>query len=630
MSLDELLTVEVTSVSRRAEPYSDAAAALAVVTADDISRSTGTTVPELLRGVPGLHVARQNSNEWVVSARGFSSVNSEKLLVQSDTRSIYTPLFAGVFWDVQDYLLADIERIEVIRGPGAALWGSNAVNGVVNITTKSARDTHGTRLEVIAGTEERAMVAARHGGRTARGVHYRVFGKYSERDGTFAPGPSDDDWRLGQAGFRADWSAGPSDEFTVQGSLYHGTIGQLEPAVVVIGRPGPAGELESTVAGGHILGRWRRTFSASSDLQFRAYYDRTHRDDPSFTDDLDTIDLDLQHRFSPASRHQLVWGVNYRHTANENRGKGIFAVSPESSGDNLFSAFAQDQVELGEAVRVTVGAKAEHNDFSGFEIQPSVRAAWNVADRQVLWAAVSHAARIPTRFERDIFIDASDPAGDPVFRLLGNDRFEAEKLVAYDLGYRWHASDRLHLDIAIFENCYDGLASLEVGTPFVDPASGRTIVPVVSENLTNGRAQGVETLVTYSPASWWRLSASHTYFSMKLDSRGLDANRGDFFEGATPRHQFSLASHLTLPGGFELDAQYRRLGRLARLPQIPSGEGIPGYGELDVQLSWQASPQLRISVAGQSLLHDRHLEFGSPSGRGEIERSVYARLVWEL
>jgi iron complex outermembrane receptor protein len=627
MSLDDLMDIEVTSVSRHAEPFGRTAAALSVITADDISHSGATSVPELLRGVPGIHVARQSTSGWAVSARGFASVASEKLLVQSDTRSIYTPLFSGVLWDAQDYLLADIERIEVIRGPGAALWGSNAVNGVINITTKSARDTHGTRLEASAGTEERVMVAVRHGGETRGGIHFRVFGKYFEQDDTLTTAESSDEWQLGHLGFRADWASGAQDEFTVQGDWYRGKVGKLVPAITIIGRPGPTGQLVANTEGGNILGRWRRTFSDTSDLQFRAYYDRTHRDDPSFTDDLHTADLDLQHRFAVGSRHEFVWGANYRYTSNNNEGKGLFAVVPESSKDQLFSAFVQDQISW-HNVRVTLGAKAEHNDFSGFELQPSVRAAWDINDRQMLWAAISRAARIPTRLERDIFVNATDPTASTVYRLLGNRDFEAEELTASELGYRWRATDSLHLDVALFDNYYNGLSSLEIGTVFVD-TDGRTIIPVVNRNLTDGRARGVETLVTYAATENWRLSASHSFFTMKLDPAGLDLNRGDYFEGATPRNQFALTSSITLPRGFALDAQFRRISAVRRIPVNPTGEGIPGYSELDVQLSWQATQEMRISVVGQNLLHDHHVEFGTPEARGAIQRGVYVKFVWE-
>jgi iron complex outermembrane receptor protein len=630
MSLSELMDVEVTSVSRTPEPYQNAAAALTVVTEEHIRRSGATTVPDALRWVPGLHVARQNANVWALSSRGFSSINSEKLLVLSDTRSIYTPLFSGVMWDVQDYLMADIDRIEVIRGPGAALWGSNAVNGVINITTKNAADTHGTLIEAAAGTEERAMIAARHGGQTRNGVHYRVFGKYSDRDETLSMSQSQDDWQLGHLGFRADWTRNAEDEFTLQANAYDGTIGQLAPAVTIIGRQGPTGDLETSVGGGHLLGRWKRRFTEDSDLQFRAYYDRTHRNDPSYTDELDTVDLDLQHRFSPLSGHEMIWGLNHRTTDNRNEGKVIFGVRPSSSRDRLYSGFIQDQIVFLDTIRVTLGTKAEYNDFSGFELQPSARAAWDISPNQMVWAAVSRAARIPTRLERDIFIDVSNPAGNPVVRLLGNDDFGAEELVAYEFGSRWRVAENLLLDVSLYENHYEGLASLEIGTPFTDPDDGRTVIPIVNRNLTDGVSRGGSTLITYTPMERWRLSASYSYFTMSLDPKGQDINRGRFYEGATPRHQVALSSYLNLPGGFEVDTHFRRITEIRRLPEIPSGEGIPGYSELDIHCSWRASERLRISVVGQNLLHDEHIEFGTPAARGAIKRGAYAKVSWEL
>lgn len=621
------MDVEVTSVSRRAEPYRDTAAALTVVTPEHIRRSGATTVPEALRWVPGLHVARQSASGWAVSSRGFSSVNSEKLLVLSDTRSIYTPLFSGVFWDVQNYLMADIDRIEVIRGPGAALWGSNAVNGVINITTKHAASTQGTHLEASAGTDERAMVAARYGGRTAGGGHFRVFGKYVERGESAHAAASSDDWQLGHVGFRADWSANQPDAFTLQADLYRGNIGQLAPTVEILGRPGPVGPLNTRVGGGNILGRWQRQLSGDSSLQLRAYYDRTHRNDPSFTDDLHTVDVDLQHHWSAVAPHTFVWGLNYRHTTNRNTGKGVFAVQPARSRNQLFSAFAQDQLTWG-GLRVTVGTKAEHNDFSGFELQPSIRAAWDFAPGHTLWGAISRAARIPTRLERDIFIDASDPAGATVARLIGSDEFGAEELTAYELGYRWSASPALNLDVALFENRYDGLASLEFGTPFSEGT--RTIIPILNRNLNDARAHGGGAIVTFSPLDQWRVSTSYSVLDLGIEPAGQDLNRGIFYDGATPRHQFSVNSYLTLPGGLELDLHFRRLGGLRRLPQIVTGEGIPGYSELDVHLSWRVSDQLRLTMVGQNLLHDEHVEFGAPAARGGVERGGYLKATWDF
>lgn len=631
LSIEQLMDIEVTSVSRAPETLSSAAAAVSVITNEDIRRSGATTIPEALRGVPGLHVARRNSDSWAVSSRAFSSITSEKLLVLSDSRSIYTPLVSGVNWDVQDYLMEDIERIEVIRGPGASLWGSNAVNGVINITTKHARNTQGTFLSAAVGTEELGSTAARYGGKLGESGFFRVFGQYSERDATFKPGsPSSDDWRIGHAGVRADWDASSSDALTLQADLYSANIGQFAPSISVIGRPGPTGDLEVRAAGGNVLGRWRRELGSGSDLQLRAYFDRAHRDDPSFHDDLDTFDLDLQHRYLPSARHEIVWGLNYRYTDNNNRGKGLFAVEPENSRDQLIGGFVQDQFTLSDALRLTVGTKLEHNDFSGFEVQPSLRLAWDVAPGQNAWAAVSRAVRVPTRLERDIAVEATPPGSNPRAVLLGNDDFDAEELIAYELGYRWQPLEVLGLDLALFHNRYQGLASLEFGTPTLDPSSGVVTFPVLNRNLTDARSQGAELLATFWARDNWRLIASYSYIYLDMQQHGDDLNRGVFLEGATPRQQFSLRSLLDLPGRLQLDAQFRHSTELTREPDIVSGAGIDAYSELDVRLAWQATEQVEVSLVGQNLLHDHHVEFGTPEARGEIERSVYGKAAWRF
>jgi len=629
LSLEELSSIEVTSVSKTTESLGGAAAAIAVVTNEDIRRSGARSVPDALRLVPGLHVARQTADLWAVSSRGFSSTNSEKLLVLSDTRSIYTPLFSGVFWDVQDFFLQDIDRIEVIRGPGAALWGSNAVNGVINITTKRAQDTQGVYSEVGGGPEERAIVGSRYGGKTSNGIYYRLFGTYFDQDSSrHASTTASDDSRLGHLGFRSDWDATKKDAITLQGDIYRANIGRLSPSVTINGRPQPTGNLEVGAGGGNILGRWRHTINDGSDLQFRVYYDRTHRNDPSFVDDLDTIDLDFQHRLNPLPRQEVIWGFNYRLTNNRNRGKGIWNLQPPDSRDNLVSGFVQDQISIRDNFRVTLGTKLEHNDFSGAEVQPSARIAWDFVPGQTLWTAVSRAARVPTRIERDIATDASNPAGSIVARLLGNKDFDSERLLAYELGYRAQVLQSLALDIAAFYNRYKGLASLEFAPDFTDPSTGKTIRPIVNRNLTDGTTQGIETLLTFSPRAFWRLTASHAYINLDLTPTGADLNRGRFLEGSTPRHQVGLRSFLDLPAAFQVDAQFRHLTDIKKLPSIVNGTGIPGYSELDARLAWHGWKRLEISLVGESLLHDHHVEFGSPATRGEIQRSVYGKIAW--
>jgi iron complex outermembrane receptor protein len=629
LSLDELMNVEVTSVSRASEPLENAAAAVTVVTNDDIRRSGATTIPDALRFVPGLHVAQRNSNSWAMGSRGFSSVTSEKLLVLTDTRSLYTPLFSGVFWDTQDYLMHDIDRIEVIRGPGAALWGSNAVNGVINITTKNARDTQDLYVEARTGTEERAMGALRYGGQLGENGYYRVFGKYSEHDSTYHPGTDrSDDWRLGHAGFRADWDTDEADSFTLQGDTYQGNIGQFEPGATIIGREQPTGNLEVQASGANLLGRWQHGTASGASMQTRFYYDHTHRDDPSFIDDLDTFDIDFQYGFAAGSQHEALWGVNYRYTDNRNRGRGVFALSPPGSRDSVVSGFVQDQIAIAQQGQLTLGTKLEYNDFSGFEWQPSIRMAWELSSDSTLWGAVSRAVRVPTRLERDVDIDVTNPNANPVARLQGNEDFDSEKLLAYELGYRWQASAQLSMDLAAYRNEYEGLASLEFGDPFTDSQTGQTIIPIIDRNLTDGHSQGIEAQVTFAPTVSWRLIATYAYVDLQLRTHGQDLNRGTFLEGATPRNQFGLRSWWNLPHEIEVDAQFRYLSDIRHLPDIVDGSGIDGYSSLDSRVAWHPRPEWELAIVGQNLLDERHVEFGTPTARGEIERSVYAKVAY--
>jgi iron complex outermembrane recepter protein len=623
LSLDALQDVMVTSVSKVEETLSEAAAAVAVITNEDLRRSGVTSLPEALRLVPGIHVARHTSNTWGVGSRGFSSVNSEKLLVLTDTRSVYTPLFSGVFWDAQDMLLDDVERIEVIRGPGAALWGSNAVNGVINVTTKSARDTQGSHAALTVGSEEQATLSARYGGRIGTDAYYRVFGKFADRDSSFVTNTIQrDDWQIGHTGVRMDWDASRTTSLTLQGEVYGGEVGRLTPSATVSGQPGPGGLLRTQTRGGNVLARWTRSPSTASNLQLRVYYDRTHRTDPSFVDDLDTIDADLQHRSALPRRQEVTWGGNYRIMSNRNESKVIFALDPPSSRDQLVSGFVQHQVQLHDSFRLTTGTKLEHNDFSGAELQPSIRASWKPAPAHAVWGAVSRATRTPTRLERDIAIDVNAS-----MRLAGNEAFDAERLVAFEGGYRWQHSTSVFVDVAAYHNRYRGLASLELGQRIT--SGGRTITPIVNENLTDGRARGFEATASVAPVDWWRLTATSAGTWLDLTPHGLDLNRGRFLDGATPRHQFGLRSLLDLGNQWELDAYFRHLTSIRRLPAIASGgPGPAAYAEMDLRLEWRAAREVSLALVGQNLLHAHHAEFGSPATRGEIQRGAYASITW--
>jgi iron complex outermembrane recepter protein len=342
--------------------------------------------------------------------------------------------------------------------------------------------------------------------------------------------------------------------------------------------------------------------------------------------DLDTVDADLQHRLPLPRRQEITWGANYRFMSNRNRGKGVFALDPPSSGERVYSGFFQHQIELGKAVRVTTGTKLEHNDFSGGEVQPTGRVAWRPMPAHTVWAAVSRAVRIPTRLERDLAIDASSPTGNPVVRLLGNEAFGAERLVAFETGYRWQHSTSLLLDVAGYHNRYRGLASLEQGTPFA--SGGRLIVPIVNENLTDGKAQGLEAALSIAPTSWVRVSATSTTTWLDLTARGSDLNHGVSMEGASPRHQIGLRSLLDIGTNMDVDAQLRHSTAIRRLPASATNEGVPAYAELDLRVAWRPTAALEAAIVGQNLLHAHHPEFGSATMRGEIQRGAYASITW--
>jgi iron complex outermembrane receptor protein len=362
-------------------------------------------------------------------------------------------------------------------------------------------------------------------------------------------------------------------------------------------------------------------------MQLRVYYDRTKRDDPSFLDELDTVDLDFQHRFRRGTRHEIIWGANYRGTSNRNRGKGIFDLEPQDSDDQLFTGFIQDQISLTDNLRLTLGSKFEHNDFSGSEVQPNIRLAWQ-RGAGVLWAAVSRAVRVPTRLERDTAIDVSDPAGNPVVRLVGNPDFNAERLTAYEIGYRWLPWSQVSLDVAAYHNRYSALASLEIGTPFVDASTGQTVIPIVNQNLNEGRAQGVEWQMEWAPLDTLRFTASYTYHDLDIEASGQDLNGGVFHEGSTPKHQLGLRSSVEITPDVSLDAHLRHVTEVESLPGFPSGEGLDEYSELDLRLAWRIAESWELSLVGQNLLDDHHFEFGPPAARGELRRAVFAKATW--
>jgi iron complex outermembrane receptor protein len=605
LSLDELMDIDVTSVSKRSEKLSETASAIQVITQEDMRRSGASSIPEALRLASNLEVAQVDSHQWAISARGFNSTSANKLQVLIDGRTVYTPLFSGVFWDVQDTLLEDVDRIEVISGPGATLWGANAVNGVVNIITKSAKDTQGLLVLGGGGTELRGFGGARYGGTLSSNLHYRVYGKYFDRDSTVLPSGRDatDDWHMGQGGFRLDWDGSEANLLTLQGDIYDGRIAQL------------GANDDSVVSGGNVIGRWSHTFSEESDFKLQLYYDRTHRNIPgTFSEDLDTYDLDFDHRFPLGERNAIVWGLGYRRMDDDVGNSPVLAFLPRRLSRELFSGFVQDEIALvKDRLHLTVGTKIEHNDYTGFEFQPSGRLAWLITPRQTAWTAVSRAVRTPSRIDNDLFA----PANPPFTLVQGGDDFVSEELLAYELGYRIQPHRRLSLSLAAYYNDYDNLRSVEKVNP---PAP----FPVVIANGQEGESYGAELTAEYHVTDWWRLRVGYTELRIHVrpKSGSTDTSKGSG-ESHDPNHQVGLRSSWDLPWHLECGVGFRYVSQIAN-------QRVPAYQELDARLAWRPTPKLEFSIIGQNLLHDHHPEFGALTSRHEIERGVYGKVTWRF
>jgi iron complex outermembrane receptor protein len=627
MSLEELVDVEVTSVSKKREPRLEAAAAIYVITQEDIRRSGATTLAEALRLAPGVQVARINASQWAIGIRGFASRLSRSLLVLIDGRSVYTPLFAGVYWEAQDTLLEDVDRIEVIRGPGGALWGANAVNGVINIITKSAVETRGGFASAGAGSEERALAAFRYGGAITPDVSYRVYAKYDDRDAAFhADGSDFDAWRMGQVGVRSDAALGAAGSLSLQANAYDSQNGErtsissyAPPYITTVDR-------KATLSGGDVLGRWSRALAGGGEASLQAYYDRTHHAEPTFQENRDTFDVDFQHRFRLPLGQETTWGVGFRSTSGDTSGVPTIVFSPPSRTDRLFSAFVQDEVPLvKDRLRLTLGSKLEHNDYSGFEVQPSIRLLWVLREGQVAWAAVSRAVRTPSRVEHDLSLTAALSPASPTFaQVLGDAKFVSEKVVAYEAGYRLQATRRVLVDVAAFYNRYEDLLSVEPGAPFVE--AGRRIFPFSLRNGISGRTRGFEIAADAVAGDRIKVRASYSYLAMDLKPQTGSADRstGPSAEGSSPRHGVQLTGHASLPRELELDATARYVDR------IPA-QRAAGYFNLDLRLGWRPDPSLEMSLVGQGLFHARHLEFSGGSGAStEIQRGIYGKLSWRF
>jgi iron complex outermembrane receptor protein len=637
MSLEELMNEPVTSVSRKEQKLSQVAAALFVINQEDIRRSGALNIPDVLRMVPGLDVAQINANTWAISARGFNHQFSDKLLVLIDGRAVYQPTSGGVNWDTQDVPLEDIERIEVIRGPGATVWGANAVNGVINVITLKAKDTQGALVAAGGGTLDKAFGTVRYGGALGEDVSYRVFTKYLDRSSLsdLTGQDANDGWHLLHGGFRMDGNFGPQDSLTMQGDIYRGGEGAIIGHIASIATSDNENVPRSAdLSGGNILGRWNHVFSNRFDTTTQVYFDQYTRLGPESTEDRHTIDFDYQQHLMVGSRQDLVWGAGYRHSVDRIVGTIDQAFIPAARTLQLFSAFAQDEITLKpEHVFLTFGTKLEHNDYTGFDVEPSIRMAWTPNGQSTVWAAVSQAVRTPTRINVDGEFNIAAfplPDGSPaVLTITGNSQQKSEHLLGTEFGYRAQASDRLSIDLSTFYNHYRDLRSLEPGAPFpvTDPVP-HIEIPLVYGNLLRGTTEGVELSAHVKVTDRWTLSPGLALLEMHLrtDPTSLDTTTVADIEGSNPRHQAQLRSSVNLPDGFSWDTSVYFVDRLPA-PQLPS------YTRLDTRVSWRPAQRLEFSLMGQNLLQDHHVESndtGTSVNSSRVRRSAYAKVSWRF
>jgi iron complex outermembrane recepter protein len=646
MSLEELMEVSilntrVTSVTRERTRVAEAPAAVHVITQDDIRRSGHTSIPELLRLAPGLSIARINANQWAISARGFNHVfhnrYADKLLVLQDGRPLYNPMSSGIYWESQDYLLQDIDRIEVVRGPGSTLWGANAVNGVINVVTKSARDTQGTLAHALAGTQE-SIGALRHGGRIDEETYYRVFAKYRDHYNFANPDGTDahDGWDQFRGGFRIDRHVGDGDVFTLQGEGYEGQIGRTHDLDTLDLPFSVVSQDQFSINGADVIGRWTHSISPTSDFSLQMFYDRISRNDPVVGYEQDTFDVEFQHRFALTERQQIVWGVGARLMSDELENTQVIRVRDTSRQTYLLHAFVQDHVTIvPERLHLFVGSKFEVNPFTGLEVQPGVRGLWTPNETNTVWAAASRAVRTPNRLDDDadiLFTRVGLPGSLVEVRGEHNNELKSEEVLALELGYRVEPVEHLSLDVATFYNRYDNLIGYVPTEPRLADPPLDLIFPRQARNVMAGETFGAEVAAHWRVSDRWRLSGSYSFIETRINNRGgVDASDATTIEDSAPRNQFQVHSYVNVTRDLELNAALYFVDEIGIHPNVGRGD-LPEYARLDVNVAWRPREGLELTIGVQNLLDEAHPEF-VPEARehySEVERMFYAQLVWKF
>jgi iron complex outermembrane receptor protein len=610
LSLEQLDNIVITSVSRQEERLSNAAASIFIISAGDIRRSGARSIPEALRLAPNLQVARVDARNYAITARGFNTTLQNKLLVLIDGRSVYSPLFSGVFWEAQDVVLEDIERIEVISGPGATIWGVNAVNGIINIITRSSKDTQDGLLAVGAGRDDRDGTV-RYGGALPNGGHYRVYARTVQVDDTFSEAGADTNsgFRRRQAGFRADWDLAQGG-LTISGDAYQGALGQARREDV-------------RIAGANLLARWTRKLSDDSHLRLQFILDHTERMQPLiFGERLDTIELEAQHDLRVGDRHAISWGGGLRISRDDLGTSTSFAFLPGDKDLHWANLFVQDEIALRDNLRLTLGMKVEHNNYTGAELLPGVRLGWTFAPGSLLWGNLARTVRAPSRIDRDFYVPRAPImiGGVPRYQIAGGPSFESEVANVLELGYRVQPSTRWAFSATAYYAKYDRLRTLEPNTANV-PNTGLQEF----RNMGDGHVRGIEMWARLQPAERWRVHAGAVVQSVNTGlepgSRDISARTG--LATNDPNTHWLLRSSHDISARNQLDWTLRYTGKLAN-PKVPA------YYELDMQWTWKPMHNLDVALIGQNLLHSRHVEFGAAPGRSVFARSALLKLTWRF
>ena len=636
-SLEDLMNIEVTSVSKKEQKTSEVAAAIFVISRDDIRHSGAQNIPDLLRMVPGLDVAQIDAGKWAISSRGFNGQYSNKLLVLMDGRTVYSPIFAGVFWDSQNVPLDSIERIEVIRGPGAAVWGSNAVNGVINIITLSAGNTQGGYISAGEGYASTGPETIRYGGKarnlgayrvSAEGFHYSALPTFVGLDGQ-------DDLSLVHGRFRVDSTLSAKDSLTTEGEAFRGNAGEIAFVPVSLLPPANATvALRDRYSGWNLLSRWQRNISPRSETSLQVYFDRTTREDSTYNIGQNIFDIDFQHHVLWGARQDIVWGLGYRTSSDEVNPTLRISATPQSQRTQLFSLFAQDEIAIRpDRVHLALSARLERNDYTGFDVQPSARLVWTPNSKNSVWGAVSGADRTPARTDTDFRVNFEalpGPGNMPVLvSLFGNPHFKNEQLTAFETGYRTMLTRQLSLDSTVFYNRYRDLTSVEPGAmrPETNPAPVHLLIPESFGNGLYGETHGIEAFADWKVASLWTLNPGYTFFAIHLHEFAASQD-GTIpgTQGGIPDHQAQLRSSVSLPWNLQWNASAYFVNRLP-------AQSIPSYTRFDSGLSWLVGERVSLSLVGQNLLRDLHPEYSGPDSTvqsGMMRRAGYAKITWSF